>query len=298
MDLFFSILNMSIASSVLFLLVLLLRRILRGAGSTGFLYMLWMPLLFCMLVPYSLPSPASLFNIFGKDLATPGGVLVSVEYLAPYQPVLQNVAGGEQPFTKQLLAALAAVWAAGVLGQAAWVLARYLVLRKKLAWGRSADLRGLQPLFDRATGGRRTLVAYSAAVSSPLVFGFLHPKIALPAAMEGRSEGVECILLHELIHVRRKDHIVLQLFTAAAILHWFNPLAWLARRLMVRDMEAACDERVLELLAPARRVEYAQTLLNWADSRRHEGQYAKFGQSDTKSRVVNALNRKQLPHWA
>ena len=94
MDLFFSILNMSIASSVLFLLVLLLRRILRGAGSTGFLYMLWMPLLFRMLVPYSLPSPASLFNIFGKDLATPGGVLASVDYLDPYPPVLQNVAVG------------------------------------------------------------------------------------------------------------------------------------------------------------------------------------------------------------
>ena len=161
------------------------------------------------------------------------------------------------------------MWAAGVLGQAAWVLARYLVLRKKLARGRSADLRGLQPLFDRAAGGRRTPVVYSAAVSSPLVFGFLHPKIALPAAMEGRCEGVECILLHELTHVRR-----------------------------VRDMEAACDERVLELLAPARRVEYAQTLLNWAEGRRHEGQYAKFGQSDTKSRIVHALNWKQLPRWA
>lgn len=113
MDLFFSIPNMSIASSVLFLLVLLLRRILRGAGGTGFLYMLWMPLLFRMLVPYSLPSPASLFNIFGKDLATPGGVLVSVEYLDPYQPVLQNVAGGEQLFTKQLLAALGGVGRGG-----------------------------------------------------------------------------------------------------------------------------------------------------------------------------------------
>ena len=59
MDLFLSTLNMSIASSVLFLLVLLLRRLLRGAGSTGFLYMLWLPLLFRMLVPYTLPSPAS-----------------------------------------------------------------------------------------------------------------------------------------------------------------------------------------------------------------------------------------------
>ena len=107
MDLFLSTLNMSIASSFLFLLVLLLRRVLRGAGSTGFLYMLWLPLLFRMLVPYTLPSPASLFNLFSKNLATPGGMLISVEYFDPYQPVLQNVSGGEGLFTKQLLAVLA-----------------------------------------------------------------------------------------------------------------------------------------------------------------------------------------------
>lgn len=113
-----------------------------------------------------------------------------------------------------------------------------------------------------------------------------------------RQEGTGYILLHELTHVRRKDHMVLQLFTAAAVLHWFNPLAWLARRLMIQDMEAACDERVLELLEPDRRVEYAQTLLNWADARRHSLQYASFGQSDTKQRILRALNWKQLPRWA
>ena len=87
MELFVSILNMSIASSVLFLLVLLLRRLLRGLGSAGFLYLLWLPLLFRMLVPYSLPSPASLFNLFGKSLSTPGGVLLSVTYFDPQQPL-------------------------------------------------------------------------------------------------------------------------------------------------------------------------------------------------------------------
>ena len=93
MDLFVSILNMSIASSFLLLLVLLGRRLLRGLGSASFLYLLWLPLLFRMLVPYSLPSPASLFNLFDENLATPGGMLVSVEYFDPYQPVLQSVAG-------------------------------------------------------------------------------------------------------------------------------------------------------------------------------------------------------------
>ncbi|MDY5007475.1 M56 family metallopeptidase [Candidatus Allofournierella merdipullorum] len=155
MDLFVSILNMSIASSFLLLLVLLGRRLLRGLGSASFLYLLWLPLLFRMLVPYSLPSPASLFNLFDENLATPGGMLVSVEYFDPYQPVLQSVAGGEQMLTKQLLSVLAAVWGAGVLAQAVWVLARYFVLRIKLARGRSADLTAFETVFRQAAGGCR-----------------------------------------------------------------------------------------------------------------------------------------------
>ena len=298
MELFVSILNMSIASSVLFLLVLLLRRLLRGLGSAGFLYLLWLPLLFRMLVPYSLPSPASLFNLFGKSLSTPGGVLLSVTYFDPQQPVLQSVAGGEHLFTKELLGFAAGLWAAVAVIQAAWVLARYFLLRKKLAHGRSADLTAMESLFARATGGKRVPVIYTTAVAAPLVFGFLHPKIALPVKMQGQTEGTEYILLHELTHVRRRDYMVLQLFTAAAILHWFNPLAWLARRLMIQDMEAACDERVLGLLNSDRRVEYAQTLLNWADTRRHSLQYANFGRSAAKQRILRALNWQQLPPWA
>ena len=298
MELFVSILNMSIASSVLFLLVLLLRRLLRGLGSAGFLYLLWLPLLFRMLVPYSLPSPASLFNLFGKSLSTPGGVLLSVTYFDPQQPVLQSVAGGEHLVTKELLGFAAGLWAAVVVIQAVWVLARYFLLRKKLARGRSADLTAMESLFARATGGKRVPVIYTTAVAAPLVFGFLHPKIALPVKMQGQTEGTEYILLHELTHVRRRDYMVLQLFTAAAILHWFNPLAWLARRLMIQDMEAACDERVLGLLNSDRRVEYAQTLLNWADTRRHSLQYANFGRSAAKQRILRALNWQQLPPWA
>lgn len=298
MELLVSILNMSIASSVLFLLVLLLRRLLRGLGSAGFLYLLWLPLLFRMLVPYSLPSPASLFNLFGKSLSTPGGVLLSVTYFDPQQPVLQSVAGGEHLVTKELLGFAAGLWAAVAVIQAAWVLARYFLLRKKLAHGRSADLTDMEPLFARATRGKRVPVIYTTAVAAPLVFGFLHPKIALPVKMQGQTEGTEYILLHELTHVRRRDYMVLQLFTAAAILHWFNPLAWLARRLMIQDMEAACDERVLGLLNSDRRVEYAQTLLNWADTRRHSLQYANFGRSAAKKRILRALNWQQLPPWA
>ena len=298
MELFVSILNMSIASSVLFLLVLLLRRLLRGLGSAGFLYLLWLPLLFRMLVPYSLPSPASLFNLFGKSLSTPGGVLLSVTYFDPQQPVLQSVAGGEHLVTKELLGFAAGLWAAVAVIQAAWVLARYFLLRKKLAHGRSADLTAMESLFARATGGKRVPVIYTTAVAAPLVFGFLHPKIALPVKMQGQTEGTGYILLHELTHVRRRDYMVLQLFTAAAILHWFNPLAWLARRLMIQDMEAACDERVLGLLNSDRRVEYARTLLNWADTRRHSLQYANFGRSAAKQRILRALNWQQLPPWA
>lgn len=298
MSLFISVLNMSIAASFLFVLVLLLRKLMRGISSAYFLHMLWIPLLFRMLVPWSLPSRTSFFNLLDKNLASPGGMLITVEYFSPYQPVLQNVSGGEQLLTKQIFGLLAVVWGVGVLVLSASMLVRYFLLRAKLARARSADLTALEPVFARANRGRKLPVVYSAAVESPLVFGCFHPRVALPQALWQRSEGTELILFHELTHVRRKDNLVLLLFSGAAVLHWFNPLVWIARKLMTQDMEAACDEQVLQLLVPSQRVEYAQTLLNWADARRHAPQYAGFGQSNTKKRIMSALNWKQLPRWA
>lgn len=298
MSVFVSVLNMSIAASLLFVLVLLLRKLMRGISNAYFLHLLWIPLLFRMLVPWSLPSRTSFFNLLDKKLATPGGMLITVEYFTPYQPVLQNVSGGEELVTKQLFGLLTVVWYAGVLVLAGAMLGRYLLLRVKLGRARSADLTVLESAFKRANRGRRLPVIYSAAVDSPMVFGCLHPRVVLPETLRQRPEGTELILLHELTHVRRKDNVVLLLFSAAAALHWFNPLAWIARRLMIQDMEAACDEQVLRLLEAPQRVEYAQTLLNWADARRHSLQYASFGQSSTKKRIMSALNWKQLPVWA
>lgn len=84
MSLFISVLNMSIAASFLFVLVLLLRKLMRGISSAYFLHMLWIPLLFRMLVPWSLPSRTSFFNLLDKNLASPGGMLITVEYFSPY----------------------------------------------------------------------------------------------------------------------------------------------------------------------------------------------------------------------
>lgn len=298
MSLFISVLNMSIAASFLFVLVLLLRKLMRGISSAFFLHLLWLPLLFRMLVPWSLPSRTSFFNLLDKNLASPGGMLITVEYFSPNQPVLQNVSGGEDLLAKQIFGLLAAVWYAGVLVLAGSMLVRYVLLRAKLTRARSADLSAMEPVFVRANKGKKLPVVYSPAVESPLVFGCVHPRITLPEALRQRPEGTELILLHELTHVRRKDNLVLFLFSGAVVLHWFNPFAWIARKLMIQDMEAACDERVLQLLTSSQRVEYAQTLLNWADMRRHAPQYAGFGQSNTKRRIMNALNWKQLPRWA
>lgn len=297
MELFISVLNMSIAAAILFGFVVLLRRLMGKVDTGGFLYLLWIPFLFRLLIPFSLPSKASLYNLFGKNLATPGGALISVEYIESYQPALQTLPQGENSGFGQLLEILALVWYAGALILGLAALGKYFLLRKRLAHARSADLTPFEPLFAGILKEKRVPVVYSARVASPMVFGCLHPKVVLPAALEERGRGVEYILAHELTHIRRKDHLILLLFTGAAVLHWFNPLVWIAQKMMVQDIESACDQGVLETLDASRRLDYAQTLLDWADPRRHLLSNPGFSRDNTSHRIMGVLNWKALPRW-
>jgi len=81
-------------------------------------------------------------------------------------------------------------------------------------------------------------------LKTPFVFGLINPRIYLPAGLDATERRY--ILLHEQIHIRRKDYIIKILAFLILSIHWFNPLVWIAFRLMSKDMELSCDERVLK----------------------------------------------------
>lgn len=129
-------------------------------------------------------------------------------------------------------------------------------------------------------------------VESPFVFGIICPRIYLPTTLQEKE--TDYIILHERTHIRRGDHIVKLISFLALVLHWFNPLVWLAFFLSERDMEMSCDESVMKHMNGDIRAEYAASLLSLATGeRRIAGAPLAFGEGGTKERVKNIMHYKK-----
>lgn len=296
---FMTVVNMSIAASLLLVLILTIRQIMSRYSTAGFQYLLWLPLLFRLLVPYSLPSMFSIYNLFQPELASPGGMLMSVAYLEdPHISLVQEISDGQGLLEKQLLTAGCAVWLCGTVVFLAVFIVQYvrLWLALRVSYPVSDDQLG--QLAVQAGLRHTPIVLYTNAVHGPLVFGVLFPRVLLPLQMRERNTVDRYILLHEFSHISCWDYGIMFLSCLALALHWFNPLVWLARRWMVRDIEHACDQRVLRGVSKEEQLDYAQTLVNWAGHRRFGiAPYASFGEQDVKKRVKAVLAWHRLPHW-
>jgi beta-lactamase regulating signal transducer with metallopeptidase domain len=136
-------------------------------------------------------------------------------------------------------------------------------------------------------------VLESAEIDSPAVFGWWRPKLLLPAGLHRRigTPALRHVILHELAHVKGQDVLVNWLGAAAQMLHWFNPAVWLAMRGMRRDMEHACDARVLSLLTETERADYGKMLIRLSDTNTAEaatiyGLGVADRHSDLKERLI------------
>ena len=125
------------------------------------------------------------------------------------------------------------------------------------------------------------------------VLGVFRPRIYLPAGMDAQAEGH--ILSHEKAHIARGDHLWKPLGFLALSVHWFNPLIWMAYGLFCRDMELACDARVIGPLDSEGRAEYTQTLLTCSGGGRSPG--PAFGENSVKARA-RAVMRHRKTSWA
>ena len=136
----------------------------------------------------------------------------------------------------------------------------------------------------------------SEFVDSPFVFGVIKPKIYLPMHMD---EGTAAhVIAHERAHLARCDHWWKVLGYLVLALHWFNPLVWVAYILFCRDIELACDEKVVKGLDGAARADYSQALLSCAAPKRAVAACPlAFGEGNIKTRVKSALHYKKPAFW-
>ncbi len=141
-----------------------------------------------------------------------------------------------------------------------------------------------------STVERQNKIVYISGVNSPFVWGILKPVICIPYNMKDNLP--QSVISHERLHIHRGDHIIKPLCLAITAVHWFNPLVWLAFRLMCRDMEMSCDEWVIA--ENHSKKEYSLQLLQCASEKQPaQAMTVLFGESDAEKRIKNVLAYKQ-----
>lgn len=288
-EVFQKLINMSIAASWLILAVIVLRFLLKRAPKR-YTLLLWAVVGLRLALPWSIESALSLIP---SAATLPEGIMLEGAPVLDTGIAALNGAinpGFTAAFTPEpgasanplqvLLPVGAMIWLAGICVMLAWALWSWLRLRARM---RTAV---------RLEGN----VYESERVESPFVLGLFRPRVYLPCGLDeaGRSH----VLAHEREHIRRGDQVVKLLGFLLLCLHWFNPLVWLAYALLCRDIELACDERVVRDMAADERADYSQALLDLSRPRRFVSACPlAFGEASVKSRVKSVLSYKKPAFW-
>ena len=288
-ELFLKIINMSISASWLVLAVLILRFVLKKAPKWVNV-LLWGIVAVRLICPFSFESALSLIpsaetiplNI-GMD-TTPtinSGINVINNAVNPIISQSNTPMAGASVNPLQITIGIYEyIWIFGMIVLALYTAISYWRLSRKV----DTAVRYKDNIFQ------------SENVNSPFVLGIIKPRIYLPFNMNGQD--LEHVVAHEQAHIRRKDHLWKPLGFLLLTIHWFNPLMWLAYVLLCRDIELACDEKVIKELGNEQRADYTQALVACSVNRRMIAACPlAFGEVGVKERVKSVMNYKKPAFW-
>lgn len=288
-DVFLKLVNLSISASWLILAVLVLRVVLKKAPK-WVMPLLWGVVALRLVCLFSIESALSLIpsaETIPSEIVTETREPVLYEQATldivtnPTLPSAAEVPVGVSRQQAQVdFNIYSVLWLAGMAALLVHALVSAGKLKRKLA---TAILL-------------RDNIYESEFVDSPFVFGVVKPNIYLPMHMD---EGTaEYVIAHECAHLARRDHWWKVLGYLVLALHWFNPLVWVAYILFCRDIELACDEKVVKGLDGAARADYSQALLSCAAPKRAVAACPlAFGEGNIKTRVKSALHYKKPAFW-
>ena len=286
---FLKIVNMSISASWLVFAVLLIRLIMKKAPK-------WVSVLLWGIVAIRLLCPVSIESVLSL---VPSAQTIHPDIMMDWTPEISTGIGSidtmvnpiiTESFAPELGASVnplqiwipvaALAWIFGIVIMLFYTAISYVLLRKRVA---TAVL-----LKDN--------IYQSENVDSPFVLGMIKPRIYLPFRME--HQNLAYVIAHEEAHIRRKDHWWKPLGFVLLALHWFNPLMWLGYILLCRDIELACDEKVIKEMDNHSRADYTQALVVCSVNRRRIAACPlAFGEVGVKERVKSVMNYKKPAFW-
>ena len=284
-EIFIKLINLSISASWLVLAVLLLRLCLKKTPK-WITCVLWGIVALRLVMPFTFESSLSLIpsaEVIPQDIVTSQAPAIHSGIPAvnsTVNPMVTQQVIEESHIMEKILYVGAIVWAVGAALMLVYSVISWLMLRHRV----------------RASILLRDNIYLCDNVDSPFVFGIFRPKIYVPSGME--EEQLFYVLAHENAHIRRGDHCWKPLSFWLLAVYWFNPLLWVAYILLCRDIERACDEKVIADMDNADKKGYSQALVSCSVHRRMiMACPVAFGEIGVKERIKGVLSYKKPTVW-
>ena len=288
-ELFLNIVNMSISASWIVLAVLLLRFLLKKAPK-WITVLLWGVVAVRLICPFMVESVISL--IPSAETISPEIMIDGTPEINFGIPILNNTINpvisenfALDPVTSTnslqiFIPILSIIWVIGVVGMLLYSTISYFGVKRKIS---TAVLL-------------RDNIFQSENVVSPFVLNLIRPKIYLP--FDINEQNISHVIAHEQTHICRKDHLWKPFGFLLLAIHWFNPLMWLGYVFLCRDIELACDEKVIKEMNREQKADYSQALLTCSVNRRMIAACPlAFGEVGVKKRVKFVLSYKKPALW-
>lgn len=290
--------QMSVQAGVLIAAVVIVRAITLYRLPKGSFLALWGIVIARLLIPFSLTSKWSVYNLFGGLLKHEDAPASAGGFAAVWrgQGLLSSETVTGPAAAMPAISPLTALWIGGVAVLAA--VFAVLLVRSYRA------LRTAVPMEDHAVITkwreeyrlfRPLAVVRSDKVDSPASIGILRPRIIFPQKMDLDNKRQTCyILVHEYFHIRRFDTLWKLLALCAVCIHWFNPMVWVMLVLLNRDLELSCDEMVLRHFGGTERASYAHSLIDMAEQGRpFSFMHSYFSKTAAEERIIAIMKYKK-----
>lgn len=309
--LFLKVVEQSFTAGIVILIVIIVRALLKRFPK-NLAYFLWIVVAFRLIIPVSIDSEISVYNLFrsekvelkntnnivaadkitienpqkitGETIINNTENIVYPKYQADKKGSIAEISYAEKTTTNfkhnNWISILAWFWLSGILVLMCYTIAVHRKIKRKIQFG----------IWKY---GR---VYECDKIRSPFVFGVISPKIYLPFRLNQVEQ--QCILAHEEYHIKRGDYLIKNITWLLVLVYWFQPLVWVAYHFMCLDMEMSCDEKIIAEFDIKLRKEYSRLMLSFATNKR---QFLvsplAFGEGNTTKRIQNILEYQKNARW-
>lgn len=275
------LLENSISASFLIAVILVLRLLLRKSPR-WISCALWGFAGIRLVIPITIESALCLIPRFPRNFSHLTNVEseIIVPPVASPAPASSHIENTSAQGNADILSILALVWLIGALGIFTYSVISAVITSRKVI----------------GSVCKKDNVYLCDNISTPFVMGFIKPKIYLPSDISRKD--IRCVITHEKAHIDRLDYITRPLGFTILCLHWFNPLVWVAYIMFCRDVELACDEKVVKRMSVKEKKNYSKALIRCSAPKAYiKASPIAFAEVGVKKRIVSVLNYKKPALW-